>query len=52
MAKYIVNTNAQVGSGDHEVHNISVRCDYLPDLKHQHPLGDFLLATQQSRRPG
>ena len=39
MAKYCVNKNAQ-SNGDHEVHNLDVRCSYLPDPASQQDLGE------------
>ena len=37
MPVYILNKNAQPGSGDHEVHNTS--CSYVPNVENQIALG-------------
>lgn len=39
MARYYVNKNAQVESGDHEVHTTG--CSWLPDAENRIYLGDF-----------
>ena len=38
MASYYMNENSQI-NGDHEVHVVT--CDYLPELKNRHYLGEF-----------
>lgn len=39
MARYCVNTNSQA-NGDHEVHNVTSGCSYLPDAANRKALGD------------
>jgi len=39
MPDYCVNKNAQSGSGDHEVHDVSASCPYVPSLVNQLALG-------------
>lgn len=39
MAKYCVNTNPQ-STGEHEVHNVTSGCRYLPDPSNRKKLGD------------
>lgn len=39
MAKYCVNTNPQ-STGEHEVHNVTSGCRYLPDPSNRRQLGD------------
>lgn len=36
---FCVNINAQPGSGDHEVHDLSAGCQYLPTPAHRRALG-------------
>jgi len=38
MPKFIVNTNAQ-SNGDHEVHNKTEGCEYMPDPSNRKDLG-------------
>lgn len=38
MAKFIVNKNAQ-SNGDHEVHNLTTGCTYMPQQSNQIDLG-------------
>jgi len=38
MARYVININAQA-NGDHEVHNITKGCNYLPNYENQIDLG-------------
>ena len=38
MPAFIVNTNAQ-SNGDHEVHNTTTGCNYMPDTSNQKDLG-------------
>ncbi len=40
MAEYIVNKNAQEGSGEHEVHDLSFGCPHLPNPENQYSLGN------------
>ena len=44
MAYYCVNKNAQ-SNGDHEVHNISSTCAFLPDAANRLSLGNHLTCT-------
>lgn len=39
MAKYCVNMNPQ-STGEHEVHNITSGCRYLPDPSNRKQLGE------------
>lgn len=39
MARFIINKNAQ-RNGDHEVHNASTGCSYMPAAGNQIDLGD------------
>lgn len=39
MPYFIVNKNAQPNSGDHEVHNKTTGCDYMPFPENQKDLG-------------
>lgn len=39
MARYCVNRNAQA-NGDHEVHNLTTGCNFLPDIANQKSLGE------------
>jgi len=39
MLQYCVNTNAQPGSGDHEVHDLASTKGCLPDFRHRLDLG-------------
>lgn len=39
MARYCVNTNSQA-NGDHEVHNVTAGCSYLPDPANRKSLGE------------
>ncbi|NAR53149.1 hypothetical protein [Acinetobacter haemolyticus] len=45
MDKYIINKNAQL-NGDHEVHNVTRGCNYLPNLENQITLGNFSTCQQ------
>jgi len=38
MPRFIINKNAQT-NGDHEVHNTTAGCAYMPDLGNQIDLG-------------
>ena len=38
MARYVLNSNAQ-SNGDHEVHNKTAGCRYLPHISNQIDLG-------------
>lgn len=38
MPQFIVNQNAQA-NGDHEVHNKTTGCNYMPNLENQIDLG-------------
>lgn len=38
MPRFIINKNAQT-NGDHEVHNTTTGCAYIPDLGNQIDLG-------------
>lgn len=38
MPRFIINNNEQ-DNGDHEVHNVTKGCDYMPDTKNQIDLG-------------
>lgn len=38
MARFCVNMNAQA-NGDHEVHNLTDGCSYLPDTDNRKDLG-------------
>ena len=38
MDEYCINRNAQ-DNGDHEVHNVTKGCDYLPQPRNRIPLG-------------
>jgi len=38
MDRFIVNQNAQA-NGDHEVHNVTAGCSYLPNNENQVDLG-------------
>lgn len=40
MPSFCVNRNAQ-SNGDHEVHDISANCSYLPDSVNRLALGDY-----------
>ena len=40
MDRYCVNMIAQQ-NGDHEVHNLSKGCDYLPESGNRRDLGEF-----------
>ncbi len=40
MAHYVVNKNAQPDTGDHEVHNLNVANECLPDPENRLDLGD------------
>lgn len=39
MPQFIVNKNAQANSGDHEVHNKTTGCAYMPLAANQKDLG-------------
>ena len=39
---YCVNINAQLESGDHEVHNETNNCQFLPETSNRYPLGYHL----------
>ncbi|WP_434637084.1 hypothetical protein MLC35_11350 [Sulfurimonas sp. NW7] len=38
MQKFVINKNQQA-NGDHEVHNTSTGCSYMPNVKNQIDLG-------------
>jgi hypothetical protein len=38
MQKYVINKNQQA-NGDHEVHNASIGCSYMPNPENQIDLG-------------
>ena len=40
MHRYCVNKNAQ-SNGDHEVHDVTANCKYLPNQINRINLGDF-----------
>ena len=41
MSRFIVNRNAQTNdNNEHEVHNITLGCNHLPDLENQVDLGE------------
>ena len=40
MPEFCVNTNAQPGSNDHEVHDLSADCDYYPEPANRLSLGN------------
>ncbi|MGN2485872.1 hypothetical protein [Acinetobacter calcoaceticus] len=40
MDNYIINKNPQY-NGDHEVHNATKGCNYLPSIENQISLGNF-----------
>lgn len=39
MARFVINRNAQA-NGDHEVHNLTLGCNYLPRPENQTDLGE------------
>lgn len=41
MAIFILNQNAQA-NGDHEVHNLTTSCIFMPQPQNQIPLGEHL----------
>ena len=41
MAEYIVDKNAQEGSDEHQVHDLSLDCHHVPAPENQLSLGDF-----------
>lgn len=41
MPKFVLNKNAQ-SNGDHEVHNVTTGCTYLPNPENQIDLGTHL----------
>lgn len=45
MDSFIINKQSQ-NNGDHEVHNITKGCSYLPDPKNQIGLGDHESCTE------
>lgn len=45
MDNYIINKNAQY-NGDHEVHNATRGCNYLPSIENQISLGNFVNCQQ------
>lgn len=52
MAHYCVNKNSQ-STGEHEVHNVTARCDRLPDPSNRLSLGDHQnchTAVQKARQ--
>lgn len=54
MPTFIVNRNAQA-NGDHEVHNTTTGCSYMPELGNQVPLGyhaDCRGAVAEAKRLG
>lgn len=40
MPRFIINTNAQ-SNGDHEVHNASTGCSYMPYPQNREDLGEY-----------
>lgn len=54
MPSFIVNRNAQ-SNGDHEVHNTTTGCSYMPAPENQAPLGyhaSCVGAVAEARRLG
>ncbi len=41
MDHYIINKNPQY-NGDHEVHNATKGCNYLPSIENQVSIGNFV----------
>ena len=41
MHRFVINKNAQA-NGDHEVHNVSTGCSYMPDAQNQIDLGHHM----------
>lgn len=39
MPKFVLNKNAQA-NGDHEVHNATIGCSFMPDIENQIDLGE------------
>lgn len=39
MSKFIINQNAQA-NGDHEVHNLTTGCPFMPQLQNRIDLGE------------
>ncbi len=55
MARFIINKNAQ-NNGDHEVHNKTEGCSFMPNIENQVDLGFHqnchgAVATAKSRWP-
>ncbi|MBI1674324.1 hypothetical protein [Shewanella sp. DW31] len=44
MSNYIINKNAQ-SNGDHEVHNTTTGCSYMPNAENQIDLGSHLTCS-------
>ena len=40
MPRFIINQNAQPQSDDHEVHNVTAGCSYMPEAHTQIDLGE------------
>ena len=40
MAKFIINKNQQ-SNGDHEIHNATHGCSYMPNPKNQEEIGYY-----------
>jgi len=45
MHRFVINTNPQV-NGDHEVHNMTLGCNYLPHVNNQRDLGYHVTCQQ------
>ncbi|AKQ32262.1 MULTISPECIES: hypothetical protein [Acinetobacter] len=45
MDHYIINKNPQY-NGDHEVHNATKGCNYLPSIENQVSIGNFVNCQQ------
>lgn len=39
MPRFIINSNAQA-NGDHEVHNVTTGCAFMPNVENQVDLGE------------
>lgn len=48
MPVFIVNNNPQI-NGEHEVHNLTTGCLYLPRLESQIPLGEYASGLEAVR---
>lgn len=56
MPRFIINKNAQA-NGDHEVHNATIGCSYMPQQANQVDLGTHLscagaVTNAKSKWPG